>query len=178
MKLNLGFTLAVSFIFLSSCVSKLHRHTASAPVAPKSVTDFADYTMANTRSANRMPAMAGEHVDLSNYGDDVEVSADTFGLEAHQHAEMVFGVRNHPELSGTLSGDTLTSAQQILFVAIVHDISKNGPRPLAVQSITGLKLHLGGLVSFPNEQKSDALKVSLLEFRDQLFDIYKDLKAN
>jgi len=179
MKLNLGFTLAASLILLSGCVSKLHRHTASAPATHlKSVTDFADYTMANTRSANRMPAMAGNHVDLTDYGDAVDISADIYGSDTHQHAEMIFGVRNHPELSGALSGDALTSSQQKLFVAIVNDISNHGIRPVANQTLTGFKLRLGGLVSFPEEQKAEALKVMLLDFRDQMFVIYSDLAVN
>jgi hypothetical protein len=178
MKLNFALLLSAGLIFLSGCITKPHRHTAS--VQPKTVTEYADYTMVNITSHSRMPASASQHVDLSDSPDQVLVYGEYFDADAasNKHAEMTFTLREHPELSATITGNSVGSVKNQLFVAILKDISDHGLRPLANQALSGVKLQVGSLVSLPQEQREESLKTFLLEFRDQLLAIYSDLAVS
>jgi PBP1b-binding outer membrane lipoprotein LpoB len=175
--MKLSFILAVGFLFFTGCATTKH-HRQVASVHTKTIAEFADYTMANIYTPNRMPASASGHVDFTeSYDDQVVVMADLYDSmgSSNKKAEMTFKVRNHPEISGKLSGNSATSANNKLFVAIVSDMIEHGIRPTANQALTGMKLQVGAIQSLQADQKEEALKHLLLEFRDQLFEIYKDL---
>jgi hypothetical protein len=180
--MKLSFILAVGFLFFTGCATTKH-HRQIASVTPKQRTDFAEYTMVNIVSANRMPAFASEHVDLSTYPDLVIVGADYSDADSlgNKHVEMRFTLRgggpNNTDLSATISGNSSSGVLNERFVAIVKDISQNGLRPVAVQVFSEIKTNVSALLS-SNADREEKLQVYLLEFRERLLQIYSGLPSD
>lgn len=172
MKLISVFSVALGLI-LSGCISKPHRHMASVQVKP--ISEYADYTMANTVS-NRSPASTGS-VELSAPTDNVLVTMDvakSFGDNTY-YGNLVFSVKNQPAIAGQLSGTSAGGVNQKLLIASLQEIREKGIRPAAVPAVKNIQTQLNGVAVLPADQRSEAIQRILLDGRDQLLVSYSDL---
>jgi len=163
-------------VFSTGCVSKTARGTAS--VTTKGVSDYADYTMANMVSVNRMPAGTGG-VELSNAADTVSITLDVWNAygENSQHADLTLTVRNQPAIAGKMSGNSRGSQYSRQFAAIMTDVRQNGWRPAAVPVVKNMQSKFVGLSGYPADQHAELIRAALLEGRDQLFTVYADINS-
>lgn len=174
MKLISVLALGLSIGFFG-CISKTTRKMAS--VQTKTIGEFADYTMANTVSVNRMPAGVGA-VELSGPNDDVLITLDlrhSYG-ENSQNADFVISVRSQPAIAGRISGSSKGSLHSRWFTAIMADVRQNGWRPTAFQVVRTMQLRMGSLLSLPADQHDSQTRTILLEGRDSLYSVYSDLR--
>lgn len=134
---------------------------------------YADTAMVNVVSVNRMPA-SGPSVELSKNEDRVTVSATLSKLpgEKLQHSYLLFSVRQHPDVSGQISGNSGGSAVSVKFTNVIQQIQTKGANAKAAEVIVSTQNRLNGVTQLPADQRDEAIRNILLETRDQLLAAY------
>jgi len=161
---------AVSLALISTSCASYKRNMASVQPTQK---EYQDTAMVNVVSANRMPAAMGSY-ELSQTNADVSVSAQLSKMpgETLQHAQLLFVVKNHPEVAGQITGNSGGSNLSIKFTDVIKRIQKDGLNAKAATAIVAAQGKFRDLAQLGAEQREDAIRTLLLETRENLLASY------
>ena len=160
---------ALSLALIStSCASYRNNHVAQTPQK-----EYQDTAMVNVVSANRMPAATGS-LELSQTNADVSVSSQLTKMpgETLQHAQLLFVVKNHPEVAGQITGNSGGSNLSIKFTDVIKRIQKDGLNAKAATAIVAAQNKFKDLAQLGAEQREEAIRTVLLETRENLLASY------
>ncbi len=168
---SIKFLVAVlSLTLISTSCASYKRNVASVQPVQKG---YQDTAMVNVVSASRMPAAAGS-LELSQANADVSVSAELIKMpgETLQHAQLLFVVKNHPEIAGQIMGNSGGSGLSIKFTEVIKRIKTEGLNPKAATAIVAAQNKFKGLTQLGADQREESIRNVLLETRENLLASY------
>lgn len=158
-----------SILFSTSCAS----YKKVNAVSTNSTHEYQDTAMVNIVSASRMPAANGS-LELSQANSDVNVSAQLIKLpgDALQHAQLLFTVKDHPEIAGQITGNSGGSELSMKFTKIIMKMMTEGVNASAADALVATQNKFKEISKLSADQREAAIRTALLEARDKLISSY------